>query len=79
MKRRTMNPFKAFMNFLQGTTGSFRFDALPREYSFDELLRYETVADGNRNLREDLRRIGGDMRKAMNSISNYGSEESRAE
>lgn len=74
-----MNLFRAFLDFLADDRKSMRLDAVS-ERMRDEFgdLRYKTIADGKRDMRDDMRRLHGDFRKAMNKASENG-KESRAE
>lgn len=60
-----MNPLKALLRFLKAEHGSFRFGP-PSHTDHVEDLRYETIADGKRNMREDLRRFGSDWKNIVN-------------
>lgn len=65
-----MNPFSSLIRFLEGKAGSFRFDSLSLDPDLRD-LRYETVADGRRNMREDMRRLNGDWKKSIKAASEH--------
>ena len=57
--------FTKFAGFLRGDDDSLRLDAVTRRHNLSD-LRYETAAADRLNLREDMRRLRGDFRNAMN-------------
>ncbi|MDE6843055.1 MAG: hypothetical protein K2J24_05970, partial [Muribaculaceae bacterium] len=68
-----MNPLIAFIRFLIGKPGSLRFGAAAYDDDIRN-LKYDTIADGKRNLRNDMRRLGKDWRKAIKSVSENGTK-----
>lgn len=68
-----MNPFSALLRFLEGKAGSLRFDSISSDSEMGE-LKYETVADGRRNMREDMKRLNTDWNKSIKEASDYVSK-----
>ena len=66
-----MNIFSAFIRFLTGKPGSLRFGTITHTQD----LNYETIADGKRNLRGDIARLGIDWKKTVKSASHHGKED----
>ena len=69
-ERLKMNPFSSLIRFLEGKAGSFRFDTLSLDPDLRD-LRYESVADGRRNMREDMRRLNEDWKKSIKAASDH--------
>lgn len=66
-----MNIINTLFRFLSGKPGSLRFGTIAHSQD----LSYQTIADGNRNMREDLSRLGADWKKTVKSASRYGKED----
>ena len=56
-------------SFLQDGAGSLRFHSHPRQA---DTLRFETVADGNRNMRRDLANVYIDLHNSYTSYNRHG-------
>ena len=74
MNKNIENPFKILLRFLSGKPGSLRFRTVSIG-NIAESLRYETIADGKRNMRDDLRNLGGDLKENINKIYKNGSQD----
>jgi len=66
-----MNPFRKFIDFLEGNVGSLRFDVACNH--IDNNLCYLTMADSKREMRNDFKRLRHDFDKSINA-SKYGKE-----
>ena len=49
--------------------GTLRFGITPCDNDDIRDLRYDTIADGNRNLHNDMWRLGNDWKKAINNLN----------
>ena len=74
LSKQKMNPLIAFIRFLIGKPGSLRFGTTVYDDDIRD-LRYDTIADGKRNLRDDMRRLGNDWKKAIKSVSENGKKD----
>ena len=69
-KSKSMNILRALSRFLSGQSGSLRFGTITHARD----LTYETVADGKRNLRGDIARLGADWKKIVKTSDKHGKE-----
>lgn len=76
-ERKKMNPFVALTRFLEGKPGSLRWGSLSVSEEVGD-LRYRTIADGKRDMRGDLRRLGSDWKRSVDKLSENG-KKSRTE
>ena len=67
-RRPNMNPFSALIRFIEGKAGSFRFDSLSPDFRD---IKYETVADGRRNMSEDMHRMNKYWKKSIKAASDH--------
>lgn len=70
-KRNNMNLFRNLIDFLEGNFESLRFDVVSNRVNND--LRYLTVADSKREMRNDFIRVRRDFDRTIKS-SKYGKE-----
>lgn len=68
-----MNPFTALLRFIEDKTGSLRFGIVSPTTPVGD-LRYVTVAESNRKLRDDFKRVAQDLNNAMRTVSDYGKD-----
>lgn len=67
-----MNLFRKLIDFLEGNDNSLRFDIINNRVS--DGLRYITIADSKREMRNDFRNLNNDFNVTMNHIYEYGKE-----
>ena len=66
-----MNILTALSRFLSGKPGSLRFGTVTHTQD----LTYETVADGKRNLHDDIARLGADWRRTIKTADRHGKKD----
>lgn len=68
IRRQRMNIIKTVIDFLEGTDDSMRIDAVRKRVNTDD-LRYVTIADSRREMRDDMMRLRGDFHKSIKKAS----------
>lgn len=64
-----MNIFRRLIDFIEGNAESLRFDVVSERLRNSE-LRYITVADSKREMREDFRRLRRDFDSSLRAYEN---------